>query len=123
VGKARWHLVLGEQVEKGDQRVGSVISAWGLLGSGLKGIDRNRRASDYPQDNQRDRRTLWTDLTRGMLLLLVDDTFLISWKSCTFLFPLADDALHNTSLYFAQVIQKSWDRSIRENNELDCNVS
>jgi hypothetical protein len=32
-------------VKKGDQEVGSAINAWGLLGRGLKGIDRNRRAS------------------------------------------------------------------------------
>jgi hypothetical protein len=32
-------------VEKGDQEVGSAINAWGLLGSGLKGIERNRRMS------------------------------------------------------------------------------
>ena len=44
-GKACWHLDLGKQVEKVDQKVGSAINAWGLLGSGLKGIDRNRRAS------------------------------------------------------------------------------
>jgi hypothetical protein len=33
-------------VEKGDQEVESVINAWGLLGSGLRGIDRNRRVSN-----------------------------------------------------------------------------
>jgi hypothetical protein len=32
---------------EGYQRVGSVINAWGLLGSGLKGIDRNLRASTH----------------------------------------------------------------------------
>ena len=45
VGKACWHLGSGKQVEKRDREVGSVINAWGLLGSGLKGIDRNRRVS------------------------------------------------------------------------------
>jgi hypothetical protein len=45
VGKAFWHLSLGKQVVKGDQKVGSAINAWGLLGSGLKGIERNRRVS------------------------------------------------------------------------------
>src|SRR6516164_3719555 len=45
VGKARWHLDSDKQVKKGDQEVGSAINAWGLLGRGLKGIDRNRRAS------------------------------------------------------------------------------
>ena len=52
VDKACWHLGLGKQVEKGDREVGSAINAWGLLGSELRGIDRNRRASDYLQDNQ-----------------------------------------------------------------------
>ena len=46
VGKACWHLGSGKQVEKRDREVGSVINAWGLLGSGLKGIDRNRRVSN-----------------------------------------------------------------------------
>jgi len=57
VGKACWHLGSGKQVEKRDREVGSVIIAWGLLGSGLKGIDRNRRELDYPQEDQRDRQT------------------------------------------------------------------
>ena len=39
VGKVRCHLGLGKQVEKGDQKVESVIYVWGLLGSGLKGIE------------------------------------------------------------------------------------
>jgi hypothetical protein len=39
-------LGLGKQVEKGDQKVGSAINAWGLLGRGLKGFDRNRRVSN-----------------------------------------------------------------------------
>ena len=32
-------------MEKGEREVASVINAWGLLGSGLRGIDRNRRVS------------------------------------------------------------------------------
>ena len=32
-------------MEKGEREVGSAINAWSLLGSGLKGIDRNRRVS------------------------------------------------------------------------------
>ena len=44
--KACWHLGLSKQVEKGDQKVGFTIDVWGLLGSGLRGIDRNRRASN-----------------------------------------------------------------------------
>ena len=32
-------------MEKGDQKVGSVINAWGLLESAMKAIGRNRRAS------------------------------------------------------------------------------
>ncbi len=46
-GKACWHPGLGKQVEKGEQKVGSAINVWGLLGSGLRGIDRNRRASSH----------------------------------------------------------------------------
>jgi hypothetical protein len=44
-GQACCHLGLGKQVEKGDQKVEPGINSWGLLGRGLKGIDRNRRAS------------------------------------------------------------------------------
>jgi hypothetical protein len=44
-------------VEEGDQKVGSAINAWGLLGRGLKRNERNRRASDDLQDYQRDRQT------------------------------------------------------------------
>ena len=43
--KACWHVGSGKQVQKRDREVGSVINVWGLLGRGLKGIDRNRRVS------------------------------------------------------------------------------
>jgi hypothetical protein len=33
-----WHVGSGKQVEKRDREVGSAINAWGLLGSGLRGI-------------------------------------------------------------------------------------
>jgi hypothetical protein len=45
--KACWHLGSGKQVEKRDREGGSVINVWGLLGSGLRGIKRNRRASNH----------------------------------------------------------------------------
>ena len=45
-GKACCHLSLGKQVEKGDQKVGSAINAWGLLESAMKATGRNRRVSN-----------------------------------------------------------------------------
>ena len=44
-GKSCYHLSLGKQVEKGDQKLGSAINAWGLLESAMKATGRNRRVS------------------------------------------------------------------------------
>src|SRR5690242_6879697 len=45
VGKAFCHLSLGKHVEKGDRKIEYAINAWGLLGSGPRGIERNQGVS------------------------------------------------------------------------------